>query len=203
PYGVERGADGGSGDGATYRGCVADAGRAPSRRTHGSGAGDGGSGAGICAVPADDGGSGAAGAGRRRWPSIHPESHEKRRQSQRNRGDGYEDVSAATASRTGTEGQTAATPELAAMATAMGQQATMVARLQPAVAGREGGDQQPAARAPRQRATRARTTPGVPDDGDSSDPDSSASDSSDGDSTESDREDDDGSADDESGDGSD
>ncbi|KAE9064815.1 hypothetical protein PF010_g28466 [Phytophthora fragariae] len=79
----------------------------------------------------------------------------------------------------------------------------MVARLQPAVAGREGGDQQPAARAPRQQATRARTTPGAPDEGDSSDPDSSASDSSDGDSTESDREDDDGSADDESGDGSD
>ncbi|KAE9056248.1 hypothetical protein PF010_g31836, partial [Phytophthora fragariae] len=114
-----------------------------------------------------------------------------------------QDVSAATAGRTGTEGQTAATPELAAMTTAMGQQATMVARLQPAVAGREGGDQQPAARAPRQRATRARTTPGAPDDGDSSDPDSSASGSSDGDSTESDREDDDGSADDESGDGSD
>ncbi|KAE8965286.1 hypothetical protein PR001_g28779 [Phytophthora rubi] len=112
-----------------------------------------------------------------------------------------QDVSAATTSRTGTEGQTAATPELAAMATAMEQLATMVARLQPAVAGREGGDQQPAARAPRQRATRARTTPGAPDDGDSSDLDSSASDSSDGDSTESDRSDDDGSADDESGDG--
>ncbi|KAE9268116.1 hypothetical protein PF001_g29788 [Phytophthora fragariae] len=89
------------------------------------------------------------------------------------------------------------------MATAMEQLATMVARLQPAVAGREGRDQQPATRALRQRATRARAAPGAPDDGDSSDPDSSASDSSDGDSTESDREDDDGSADDESGDGSD
>ncbi|GMF36742.1 unnamed protein product [Phytophthora fragariaefolia] len=87
----------------------------------------------------------------------------------------------------------AAAPELAAMATAVGRLAVMVARLQPAEGSGEPTGQQPVGHERRQRVVLVRPTSGAPYDGGSSDSDKNYSDNSDDDSTAGGRSDENGS----------